>query len=95
MGWQTTDMPTDLILCHQMVGQPEMRVVSGSSPTALHFPSPARQDWPLELSVAELRKRRLSITRPDGFLAAVLDDLARQRVFCEAESQQTTQGSSR
>jgi hypothetical protein len=55
-GWRTTPdgTPTDLYMWQQILAVPNCRAVSGSQPTALHFPSPLRQGWSIEKRLAEL-----------------------------------------
>jgi GalNAc5-diNAcBac-PP-undecaprenol beta-1,3-glucosyltransferase len=55
-GWRTTPAgtPTDLYMWQQILSLPDCRAVSGSRPTVLHFPSPARTGWSIEERLAEL-----------------------------------------
>jgi hypothetical protein len=55
-GWRTTpdETFTDLYMWQQILGEPEVRAVSGTRPTVLHFPSPARSSWSGEQRLAEL-----------------------------------------
>ncbi len=55
-GWRTTPAgtPTDLYMWQQILSVPDCRAVSGSHPTVLHFPSPARSGWSIKERLAEL-----------------------------------------
>jgi hypothetical protein len=55
-GWRTTpdETFTDLYMWQQILGDPEVRAVSGTRPTVLHFPSSARSSWSGEERLAEL-----------------------------------------
>ena len=55
-GWRTAppDVPTDLYMWQQFLGQDWCRARSLMRPTALHFASPSRRRWTLEQRLAEL-----------------------------------------
>ena len=57
-GWRTTPepMPTDLYMWQQFLNQAGLRLASGSRPTVLNFPAPARQEWTLTEREAELER---------------------------------------
>jgi GalNAc5-diNAcBac-PP-undecaprenol beta-1,3-glucosyltransferase len=55
-GWRTAPdgTPTDLYMWQQILSLPDCRPVSGTRPTVLHFPSPARKGWSIDGRLAEL-----------------------------------------
>lgn len=55
-GWRTTpdETYTDLYMWQQILAVPGSRAVSGTAPTALHFPSSAREGWTEAQRLAEL-----------------------------------------
>ena len=88
LGWQTTDMPTDLFMWQQLIGEPEMHSVSGTEPTALHYPSPARKGWSLEQRVEELRQWYGRIIEPENrarFMRDAMENAVGQRAYWEAK----------
>lgn len=88
LGWQTTDMHTDLFMWRQLIGEPDMRSVSGTEPTALHYPSPARNGWSIEQRVDELRVWYARITEPEArarFMRDVMENAVRRRASWESK----------
>jgi hypothetical protein len=73
-GWRTAPAgtPTDLYMWQQILSVPNCRAVSGSRPTVLHFPSPARTEWSIEQRLAELDSWTPRLADP-----ALESDLAR------------------
>jgi hypothetical protein len=65
-GWRAAPAgtPTDLHMWQQILAA-EPRVVSGSKPTVLHFPSPARTEWSLDERLAELDAWAVRLDEPE------------------------------
>ena len=81
-------MHTDLFLWRQLIGEPEWRSVSGTEPTALHYPSPARNGWSIEQRVDELRVWYARINEPEArarFMHDVMENAVRRRAFWESK----------
>jgi hypothetical protein len=57
-GWRTTPegKPTDLHMWQQFLADSSCRARSGTRPTVLNFPSPARRTWTMEERLAELER---------------------------------------
>jgi hypothetical protein len=80
-GWRTTPAgsPTDRYMWQQMLALADCRVVSGSRPTVLIFPSPHRRGWTLEQRLAEIDRWAPRLTSTTLVIDA-LDVLARAQV---------------
>jgi glycosyl transferase family 2 len=57
-GWRTTPkpIPTDLYMWQQFLGQPGIRLASGSRPSVVNFPSPGRREWTPAQRLDELER---------------------------------------
>jgi glycosyltransferase involved in cell wall biosynthesis len=83
-GWRTTpeNAFTDLYMWQQFLAHPQCRVRSGTRPTVLWFPATLRQGWTHDQRVAEIERWSRNIANPrwrEGFVAAVFDEIARER----------------
>ena len=81
-------MHTDLFLWRQLIGEADMRSVSGTEPTAIHYPSPARNGWSIEQRVDELRVWYERITEPEArarFMKDVMENAVRRRAYWESK----------
>jgi GalNAc5-diNAcBac-PP-undecaprenol beta-1,3-glucosyltransferase len=76
-GWRTTPGGTftDLYMWAQILSVPGCRAVSGSQPTVLHFPSPARHEWSVDERLAELDSWSRRLADP-GLRFELFDRLA-------------------
>lgn len=56
VGWDTAPVgtPTDVAMSRKFIHQTDCRLVSGTTPTLVRFPSPPRRGWSPEQRVAEL-----------------------------------------
>jgi len=80
-GWRPgpEEMPSDLHMWHQILAMPGCRAVSGTRPTALHFPSGERRGWSNARRLDELDAWSARIADPawrDAFAQQVLDAVA-------------------
>ena len=90
VGWQTSDTHTDLFMWQQLIGEPEMRPVSGTEPTALHYPSSPRKGWLIDQRVDELKEWYARIFEPEArarFMRDVMENVVRGRAYWEAKVQ--------
>jgi GalNAc5-diNAcBac-PP-undecaprenol beta-1,3-glucosyltransferase len=90
-GWRTTpaETHTDLFMWQQILAAPDCRAVSGSRPTVVHFPSPARSAWSTDERLAELDAwaRRLDEPGLESALSAQLaEDLASEAQALEEKA---------
>jgi GalNAc5-diNAcBac-PP-undecaprenol beta-1,3-glucosyltransferase len=88
-GWSTTPdgLTTDLFMWQKFLRLRNLRPVSATRPTVLHFPSSHRRDWTLAARLEELERWAPLVADRDGraeLVGAALDQIVRRATENEA-----------